>query len=98
MRKLATLTILSAALALAGCGSADDASTEASADTVEMPADSALEPVADAPLADPSATATDAPEPEPTVPAATATAAGDAAAAVAGKALEAAGEGEDAPE
>jgi len=96
MRKLATLTIASAALTLAGCGSADDASTEASADTVEMPADSALEPVADAPVADPSATATDAPE--PTVPEAGATAAGDAAAAVAGKALDAAAEGEDAPQ
>jgi outer membrane receptor for monomeric catechols len=96
MRKSFTLTILSAALTLAGCGSADDASTEASADTVEMPADSALEPVADAPLADPSATATDAPE--PAVPDAAATEVGDAAAAVAGKALDAAGEGEDAPE
>jgi hypothetical protein len=96
MRKLATLTILSAALTLAACGSADDASTEASADTVEMPADSALEPVTDAPVADPSATATDAPE--PVVPEPGATAAGDAGAAVAEKALEAAGEGEQAPE
>lgn len=97
MRKLLSLTVLTAAaLTLAGCGSADDASSEASADTVEMPADSALEPVTDAPVADPSATATDAPE--PVVPEAGATAAGDAAAAVADKALEAAGKGEDAPE
>lgn len=92
MRKLFSLTAVCAAtLALAACGSADDASTEASADTVEMPADSALAPVSDAPVADPSATATDAPE---AVPAATATAAGDAAADVADKALEAAAEGE----
>ena len=101
MRKLATLTALSAALALAACGSADDASTEASADTVEMPADSALAPVADAPLADPSATATDAPQaadPAAAAPEAAATAAGDAAAGVADKALEAAGEGGKTPQ
>ena len=64
MRKpatLAALTLTAAAALLAGCGSADDASTEASADTVEMPADSALSSVSDAPVADPSATATDAP-------------------------------------
>ncbi|MBA4051371.1 MAG: ABC transporter substrate-binding protein, partial [Erythrobacter sp.] len=61
MRKLLSLTALTAAaLTLAACGSADDASSEASADTVEMPADSALAPVTDAPVADPSATATDA--------------------------------------
>ncbi|WP_017664386.1 hypothetical protein [Porphyrobacter sp. AAP82] len=97
MRKIASLVVLAAtSLTLAGCGSADDASTEASADTVEMPADSALEPVSDVPVADPSATATDAPE--PAVPEPGATAAGDAGAAVAAKALEAAGKGEDAPE
>lgn len=91
MRKSFTLTAVTAAtLMLAACGSADDASTEASADTVEMPADSALEPVKDAPVADPSATATDAPE--AAVPEATATEAGDAGAAVADKALKAAGE------
>lgn len=96
MRKLATLTALTAALALASCGSADDASTEASADTVEMPADSALAPVAEVPVADPSATATDAPVIEAPEPGATA--AGDAAAAVADDAIKAAGEGEAAPE
>ena len=46
MTKIAPLSALSAvtaaALLLAACGSADDASTEASADTVEMPADQAL--------------------------------------------------------
>ena len=90
MRKLATLTALTAALALAACGSADDASTEASADTVEMPADSALAPITDAPVADPSATATDVPEPIAPEPAPTAVA--DAAADVAAKAAAAAEE------
>lgn len=78
-----------ACLLLSACGSADDASTEASADTVEMPADSALAPVAEDPVADPSATATDAPE---AVPTAAATAAGDAAADVAADAIAAAEE------
>lgn len=89
MRKLKTIAALSgAALMLAACGSADDASSEASADTVEMPADSALAPISDAPVADPSATATDAPAaPEPT-----ATEAADAAADVAAAAAAAAEE------
>jgi len=91
MRMLKTFAVLSAsALMLAACGSADDASSEASADTVEMPADSALAPVNDAPVADPSATATDAPE--AAVPEATATQVGDAAADVAAKAAAAAEE------
>lgn len=90
MTKIAPFTALAgAALLLAACGSADDASTEASADTVEMPADSALAPVSDAPVADPSATATDAPA---AVPTATAEQAGDAAANVADEVLEAAGD------
>ena len=85
MRMPKSFAALSAsALMLAACGSADDASSEASADTVEMPADSALAPVNDAPVADPSATATDAPE--AAAPEATATEAGDAAADVAAKA------------
>lgn len=78
-----------ATLLLSACGSADDASAEASADTVEMPADDALAPVAEAPVADPSATATDAPVAAPT---AAATAAGDAAAGVAAEAISAAEE------
>jgi hypothetical protein len=93
MTKIATFTALAAgALLLTACGSADDASVEASADTVEMPADSALAPVSDAPVADPSATATDAPV---AVPTATAEQAGDAAATTVDDVLEAAGE--DAP-
>lgn len=91
MRMLKTLAVIAApALMLAACGSADDASSEASADTVEMPADSALAPVSDAPVADPSATATDAAT--PAVPEAAATQAGDAAADVAAKAAAAADE------
>ena len=89
MRKPSALAVLTiATLALAACGSADDASVEASADTVEMPADSALAPVSDAPVADPSATATDAPAVAP----ATAEQAGDAAETVVDDVLEAAGE------
>lgn len=62
MKTFAPLAALGgAALLLTACGSADDASTEASADTVEMPADAALAPIAEQPVADPSATATDAP-------------------------------------
>ena len=53
MKKLATFAILgSASLALAACGSADDASTEAMPDTVEIAAEEALEPVAEEPVAD----------------------------------------------
>ena len=78
-------TLAFAALMLAACGSADDASTEATADTVEMPADEALEAISDEPAADPEATATDAPE---TNAAAEATAEG--AADVAAEAAEAA--------
>ncbi|AWW73413.1 hypothetical protein CD351_03105 [Erythrobacter sp. KY5] len=40
-------------LALAACGGTDDASTEAEPDTVEMPADEALEPVTEEPVEDP---------------------------------------------
>jgi hypothetical protein len=78
-----------AALMLAACGSADDASTEATADTVEMPADEALEAISDQPVADPEATATDAPDAAATA-AATAEQAADAAANVAAEAAAAA--------
>ena len=44
-----------ASLVLAACGIADDASTEAEADTVEVAADEAMEPVTDEPVADPDA-------------------------------------------
>ena len=50
--------ILAAPLALAACGSSDNASTEAEADTVEIPANEALQGVNEAPVADPNANAT----------------------------------------
>lgn len=87
MRKFATLAALTcAALVLTACGSADDASTEANADTVEMPADEALSAITDEPVADPAATQTDA----PAAAAATTEAATDGAAEVAAEAAAAA--------
>lgn len=55
-----TALILAAplALALSGCGRSDNASTEAEADTVEIPANEALEGVNEAPVVDPNANAT----------------------------------------
>ena len=44
-----------ASLALAACGSTEDASTEAEADTVEMTADEALTDVEEMPVEDPAA-------------------------------------------
>ncbi len=46
-----------ASVALAACGSTDDASTEAEADTVEIPAEDAMAGVEEAPVADPDANA-----------------------------------------
>lgn len=46
------------ALVLAGCGRSDNASTEAEADTVEIPANEALTGVDAAPVVDPNANAT----------------------------------------
>jgi hypothetical protein len=90
MRKIPALAVLAgAALALAACGSADDASTEASADTVEMPADAALAPIGEEPVADPSATATDSPVTDAEAEA-TAEESADAAADVAAEAAAAA--------
>jgi hypothetical protein len=90
MRKFATIaTLATSVLLLAACGSADDASTEASADTVEMPADEALTPIADDAVADPEATATDAPVGDSEA-ALDAEAAADAAAGVAAEAAAAA--------
>ena len=56
--KFRIIAAAAATFALAACGSADDASTEAEADTVEMPADEALAPVTATPAADPAANAT----------------------------------------
>ena len=54
-----TALILAAplALALSGCGRSDSASTEAEADTVEIPANEALQTVDQGPVADPNANA-----------------------------------------
>ena len=57
--KLRTALIIAAplALALAGCGRSDSASTEAEADTVEIPANEALSGIDEAPVGDPGANA-----------------------------------------
>lgn len=53
MKKLVAGALVgSLALALAACGSSDDASTEAMPDTVEMPAEEALAPITDEPVED----------------------------------------------
>lgn len=57
MKKIALFAVSSFALALAACGDADDASEDALADNVEMPADEAM---ADMPM--PEADATEAAE------------------------------------
>jgi hypothetical protein len=92
MKKLATLALASfGALALAGCGSSDDASTDAMADDVEVPADEAMAAAGDA-------TPTDDPSADSDAAQATAQEAGDAAAAAAADVAEAAGDdGSEAP-
>ncbi len=58
MKKLITIVLTTtAALALAGCGSADSAKEQAQADNVEMPAEEAVQDVEATPLADASAAA-----------------------------------------
>ncbi|WFL78464.1 hypothetical protein P7228_05200 [Altererythrobacter arenosus] len=90
MKKFSALLAVSAAsLALAACGSADDASTEATADTVEMPADEALEGVTEEPVADADANAV-AEEDDTNVSVDEANAAAEAAADVAADAAAAA--------
>lgn len=56
MKKIA-LVALPLTLVLCACGSTDDASTAAEADTVEMPADEAMAGVTEEPVADPNANA-----------------------------------------
>ena len=51
-----------ATIALAACGSTEDASTEVEADTVEMPADEALTGSVETPVADPAANTEPAPQ------------------------------------
>ena len=63
MKKFAyTLVAGAGALALAACGGADDASIDAEADTVEMPADAALEGVTDEAVEDAEASTDDTTE------------------------------------
>ena len=83
MKKTAYLAFASfAALSLAACGSSDDASDDATADTVEMPADEAMTGVEE-PVVDPQATATDDASDASAAATATAAEAADAAAAAA---------------
>lgn len=97
MKKLAIVVALGS-LGLAACGSTDDASTEAMPDTVEMPADEALEPITEEPVEDtealgpPADPADSAPDLQTTEEAA------DAAADVAAQAAAAAEAAADVPE
>ncbi|GAA4048553.1 hypothetical protein [Parerythrobacter jejuensis] len=75
--------VAAGALTLAACGDTEDASEEAMADNVEIPADEAMTEVADEPVADDAATADTAEEASTEATAeeqATAEAAGEAAA------------------
>ena len=58
MKKIALTALLTgSALALAACGDAEDASYEAEADNVEVPANEAMDTVEDEPVEDADATA-----------------------------------------
>lgn len=81
---------VAATVALAACGSTEDASTEAEADTVEIPADEALTGVDATPVADPAATAAEeATDEEATTEEAAIQEAGDKAADTAEAAMDA---------
>ena len=96
MKKTANVAALGAlSLVLAACGSAEDASTDATPDTVEVPAEEALEPIAEEPVADTEATE-EVTEADRAVPEETDTEAADAAAAEAAAAEAAAAEAEAA--
>lgn len=91
MKKLAALSLIGGlGLGLAACGSTDDASTEAMPDTVEMPADEALEPIEAEPVVDEGATGPEADPAENAPSQQTAEEAADAAAQVAAEAAAAA--------
>ena len=85
--KFRIAAIASVSLALAACGSADDASTEAEADTVEVAADEAMEPVTEEPVADEAGMVDDTAASE--AEAATVEQAGDDAAETAAAAMDA---------
>ena len=87
--KFRIAAVAATSLALAACGSSDDASTEAEAETVEVSADEAMVGIEEEPVADPAA----AIEPVETTPSAAEAAsveqAGDSAAATAEAAMDA---------
>ena len=94
--KFRPILAATALAALAACGSADDASTEAEADTVEIPANDALEGVEEEPVVDVDANVTGEPSDVATESAANAAAeaqqieqAGDNAADTAAAAMDA---------
>lgn len=84
MKKIAAFALVAPfALSLAACGSADDASTEAEADTVEIQANDAMAEVTEEPVADEGAAVEDATAAAEEAATDTAEAAGDAAADIA---------------
>ena len=94
--KFRITAVIATSLALAACGSNDNASTEAEAETVEVSADEAMAPVAEEPVADPAASVTanenDTPGTVTEAEAASVETAGDNAAATAEAAMDAMGE------
>ena len=94
--KFRITAVLATSLALAACGSNDNASTEAEAETVEVSADEAMAPVAEEPVADPAGSVTanenDTPGTVTEAEAASVETAGDNAAATAEAAMDAMGE------
>ena len=94
--KFRITAVLATSLALAACGSNDNASTEAEAETVEVSADEAMAPVEEEPVADPAASVTanenDTPGTVTEAEAASVETAGDNAAATAEAAMDAMGE------
>ena len=99
MKKAISYALLGGAgLALAACGSNDDRSTEATPESVEVPAEQALEAVVDEPVVDEDAfdPAANAPDPVTTERAADAAAEVAAEAAAAIEAAEAAAAAEAA--
>lgn len=90
MNTLIRIAVLgTASFALAACGGSDDASSDIEADSVEMPANEALEPVTEQPVADEAATLRE-PEGPPPVSQQTAQDAADRAERVAAEAAAAA--------
>jgi len=82
MKKIALFTLAAAAsLGLSACGSSNDATEQATPDTVEMPAEEQMNTVAAEPVPDTGVTATEAADPNAGAPATDSAAAAAAAAA-----------------